>query len=596
MYEIDFTHPGKIHFIGIGGISMSGFAELLHSMGFTITGSDWHESKITKHLESLGIQVVYGQKEENITKDIDLVVYTAAVKKTNPEYQAAEKLNLPLMERAVMVGQVMKNYSSAIAIAGTHGKTTTTSIASHIFLAANLDPTISVGGILEAIGGNIRIGHSKHFITEACEYTNSFLHFFPTVGMILNIEEDHMDFFHDLSDIRHSFHLFAKRIPEHGTLIINADIENYEEITEGLSCRVITYGLENKDADFTAENITYNDLGCGTFDAVVQGEVKGHFHLSVVGRHNVSNTLACLALASLYGIDDGTVQKALTTFHGADRRFEYKGEKNGFTIIDDYAHHPTEIRATLTAAKNYPHKTLWCAFQPHTYTRTRAFLKDFASALSLADKVILADIYAAREKDPGDISSAAYFIAAGLIVPDSEILIENTGINPTRAGILKVCEDMGGDITLLNERTEGGEKIADILVRTSKLHGTTIEGDIIPTLIDEIPVIAVMAAVAEGTTVIKDAAELKVKETDRIETVTDNLKAMGADVTPTDDGMIIHGGNPLHGTSIHTLLDHRIAMAFSIAALVAEGNTKILDSKCVDVSYPTFYDTFEALL
>ena len=205
-------------------------------------------------------------------------------------------------------------------------------------------------------------------------------------------------------------------------------------------------------------------------------------------------------------------------------------------------------------------------------------------------------LYGQKIQVPGDISSAAFFIAAGLIVPDSEILIENTGINPTRAGILKVCEDMGGDITLLNERTEGGEKIADILVRTSKLHATTIEGDIIPTLIDEIPVIAVMAAVAEGTTVIKDAAELKVKETDRIETVTDNLKAMGADVTPTDDGMIIHGGNPLHGTSIHTLLDHRIAMAFSIAALVAEGNTKILDSKCVDVSYPTFYDTFEALL
>ena len=205
-------------------------------------------------------------------------------------------------------------------------------------------------------------------------------------------------------------------------------------------------------------------------------------------------------------------------------------------------------------------------------------------------------LYGQKILVPGDISSAAFFIAAGLIVPDSEILIENTGINPTRAGILKVCEDMGGDITLLNERTEGGEKIADILVRTSKLHATTIEGDIIPTLIDEIPVIAVMAAVAEGTTVIKDAAELKVKETDRIETVTDNLKAMGADVTPTDDGMIIHGGNPLHGTSIHTLLDHRIAMAFSIAALVAEGNTKILDSKCVDVSYPTFYDTFEALL
>lgn len=196
---------------------------------------------------------------------------------------------------------------------------------------------------------------------------------------------------------------------------------------------------------------------------------------------------------------------------------------------------------------------------------------------------------------PGDISSAAYFIVAGLIVPDSEILIENVGINPTRAGILKVCEDMGGNITLLNERTEGGEKIADILVKTSSLHGITIEGDIIPTLIDEIPVIAVMAAAAEGTTIIKDAQELKVKETDRIETVTDNLKAMGCNVTPTADGMIITGGK-LKGASIHTLLDHRIAMAFSIAALVAEGNTKILDSKCVDVSYPTFYDTFEQLL
>ena len=197
---------------------------------------------------------------------------------------------------------------------------------------------------------------------------------------------------------------------------------------------------------------------------------------------------------------------------------------------------------------------------------------------------------------PGDISSAAYFIAAGLMVPDSEILIQNVGINSTRAGILRVCEDMGGDITLLNERIEGGEKIADILVRTSRLHGTTIEGGIIPTLIDEIPVIAVMAAAAEGTTIIKDAAELKVKETDRIETVTDNLKSMGCDAVPTEDGMIINGGKPLKGATIHSLLDHRIAMAFSIAALVAEGNTKILDSKCVDVSYPTLYDTFEELL
>lgn len=404
MYNIDFEHPCNIHFIGIGGISMSGFAELLHSMGFHITGSDWHESKITKHLETLGIQVVYGQTEENITKDIDLVVYTAAVKSTNPEYQEAKRLGIPMMERATMVGQVMKNYSSAIAISGTHGKTTTTSIASHVFLEAGLDPTISVGGILEAIGGNIRIGHSEHFITEACEYTNSFLQFHPTVGIILNIEEDHMDFFKDLDDIRNSFRHFAQLIPPHGTLIINADIENYKAITDGLTCRVLTYGLEH-EADFTAANISYDDMGCGSFDAVVNGQTKEHYSLRVVGKHNISNSLACMALASLYGIEADTLQRAFEAFHGTERRFQYKGTRNGFTIIDDYAHHPTEITATLTSAIKYPHKTLWCAFQPHTYTRTKAFLKDFAKSLSLADKIILTDIYAAREKDPGDISS-----------------------------------------------------------------------------------------------------------------------------------------------------------------------------------------------
>lgn len=237
----------------------------------------------------------------------------------------------------------------------------------------------------------------------------------------------------------------------------------------------------------------------------------------------------------------------------------------------------------------------------HTELMLKEFGADIRTLHSLSGTEATAYIkpypklYGQKIVVPGDISSAAYFIAAGLIVPDSEILIEHVGTNPTRSGILKVCEDMGGDITLLNERCEAGEKIADILVRTSSLHGITIEGDIIPTLIDEIPIIAVMAAVADGTTVIKDAAELKVKETDRIETVTDNLKAMGCNVTPTEDGMIITGGT-LHGASIHTLLDHRIAMAFSIAALVADGTTKILDSKCVDVSYPTFYDTFEQLL
>lgn len=238
----------------------------------------------------------------------------------------------------------------------------------------------------------------------------------------------------------------------------------------------------------------------------------------------------------------------------------------------------------------------------HTELMLREFGADIRSTYALDSTQTTASIRPCEElfgqkiTVPGDISSAAYFIAAGLLVPDSEILIQNVGINPTRAGLLKVCEDMGGDITLLHERTEGGEPIADILVRTSQLHGITIEGEIIPALIDEIPVIAVMAAAAEGTTVIKDAAELKFKETDRIETVTDNLRAMGCNVTPTGDGMIITGGRPLCGTNIHTLFDHRIAMAFSIAALIAEGTTRILDSQCVEISYPTFYDTFEQLL
>ena len=396
MYNINFEHPCRIHFIGIGGISMSGFAELLHSMGFTITGSDRSETRITKHLEELGIQVVYGQDEKNITDHIDLVVYTAAIHPSNPEYRRASDMGIPMMERAAMVGQVMKNYPSAIAVSGTHGKTTTTSMASHLFLQAGLDPTISVGGILDAIGGNIRIGSSGHFITEACEYTNSFLKFYPTVGIILNIEEDHMDFFKDIDDIRHSFTEFANILPANGTLIINADIDAYADIAKNTSCQVLTYGLDNTSADFTADNISFDEMGHGSFDVIRNSERGPRFQLSVVGRHNVSNALACLALASLYHIDDETVRQALLAFHGTERRFEYKGEKNGFTIIDDYAHHPTEISATLGSFE---------AMEALGATRTRAFLKDFARSLSQADKVILTDIYAAREQDPGDISS-----------------------------------------------------------------------------------------------------------------------------------------------------------------------------------------------
>ena len=406
MYHIDFQKKGHVYFMGIGGISMSGFAELLHAKGFTVSGSDQQESKLTKHLESLGITVKYGQCKENITPDIDLVVYTAAISDTNEEYIAAKEAGIPMMDRAEMVGQVMKNYPRAIAVSGTHGKTTTTSMVSHILLAADLDPTISVGGILKAIHGNLRIGHSDNFVTEACEYTNSFLKFHPRIELILNIEEDHMDFFKDLADIRNSFKKFTALLPENGLLIINGNIDNYKEIADCCQGQVTTYSISDQNCDYYATNITYDELGHGSFDVMEKGTLLTHIKLSVVGEHNISNALSAIALARYLDISIEAIQKGLSAFEGTDRRFEYKGELGGITIIDDYAHHPTEIAATLEAAKKYPHKTTWCVFQPHTYTRTKAFLDEFAQALSKADKVVLADIYAAREVDPGDISSA----------------------------------------------------------------------------------------------------------------------------------------------------------------------------------------------
>ncbi len=405
MYQIDLKQPKTAYFIGIGGISMSGFAELLHDNEFTVRGSDATQSKITDHLSSLGIQVVYGQQYENITSDIDFVVYTAAIHPDNPEFKAAQDLGLPMMERAEMVGQVMKNYKNAIGISGTHGKTTTTSMLSHIFLHADLDPTISVGGILEAIHGNIRIGHSENFITEACEYTNSFLKFHPTAGVILNVDADHLDFFHDLDDIRASFRRFAELIPADGVLVVNTDIDKLDTIIHDLPCRIITFGLDN-GADYQAVDLHFDEQGCGSFELVRSGENTGiRIQLAVIGKHNIANALSAVALAEYYQIPLEQIRSGLLAFCGTERRFEEKGSFQGVTVIDDYAHHPTEIRATLTAASKYPHNHLWCVFQPHTYSRTKALLHEFAEALSLAEHVILTDIYAAREADPGDISS-----------------------------------------------------------------------------------------------------------------------------------------------------------------------------------------------
>lgn len=404
MYSLNFEEPIHVHFIGIGGISMSGLAEILLEEGFTISGSDAKQSALTDSLAQKGATIYIGQKASNLSIRPALVVYTAAIREDNEEFKAAVDAGIPMLSRAELLGQIMDNYEKSIAVAGTHGKTTTTSMISQILLVAKADPTISVGGILEAIGGNIRVGGSEVFITEACEYTNSFLLFHPKYSIITSVEAEHLDFFKDIDDIRRSFHEFAGNTAHDGVLIINGQIAALDQITNNLSCSVTTYGLCEND-DFYAKNITYNDHACGTYTLMHKTEDLGTVSLSVPGRHNVSNSLAAIALCLNLGLPLDVIKKGLLQFGGTKRRFEYKGTKNGITVIDDYAHHPTEVAATLTAARNYPHGRIICVFQPHTYSRTKAFLSDFARVLSMADIVVLADIYAAREKNTIGISS-----------------------------------------------------------------------------------------------------------------------------------------------------------------------------------------------
>lgn len=412
-YTVNFSHPCHVHFIGIGGISMSGLAQIILKEGFTVSGSDAKESALTRQLETLGATVVYPQKAGNITPDIDVIVYTAAIHEDNPEFAAAKASGKPMLSRAEFLGQLMNNYTRSVAVAGTHGKTTTTSMITHILLAAKADPTISVGGILKAIGGNIRVGSSDCFVTEACEYTNSFLHFNPKYSIVLNVEAEHLDFFKDYDDIRHSFHQFLTNTADDGAIILNGDIPDLAALTAGLTAPVITYGFE-ETLDVYASDISYNDFGCASFIVHDRSGRQTPVTLHVPGRHNISNALAAYAVAAQMGIAPAVIADGLSAFTGTDRRFQYKGtlprtghadDSHPVTVIDDYAHHPTEIRATLNAARNYPHTRIVCVFQPHTYSRTKAFLDDFADALSLADVVVLADIYAARETDDLGVSS-----------------------------------------------------------------------------------------------------------------------------------------------------------------------------------------------
>ncbi len=401
MYQIDFSNPIHVFFSGIGGISMSGLAKILMSRGFKVSGSDRTASPLTDMLSSEGALVTIGQKAENITPDVDLVVFTAAIHPDNPEYIRTAELGIPSLTRAQLLGQIMRGYRLPVAVSGTHGKTTTTSMLSEILIGAGTDPTLSIGGVLPSIGGNVRIGGSDYFVAEACEYTNSFLDMYPGIGIILNIDADHLDFFRDLEDIRHSFRRFADLIPDDGCLIINSEIPDIEEITGSLSCRVIRYGSDSS-CDLWPEEISFDENahasytlrtgGGGAYDGL-------RVMLGVPGKHNISNSLAALAAADILGVCPSAAAAALEGFKGTVRRFEYKGTLNGVKIVDDYAHHPTEIAATLAAAANMPHEAIRCIFQSHTYSRTKALLDDFGRALSAADQVIVAEIYPARETD-----------------------------------------------------------------------------------------------------------------------------------------------------------------------------------------------------
>ncbi len=394
-----------VYFIGIGGISMSGLAEILLNRGWAVSGTDISRNDNVVHLESLGVTVNIGHKAENITPDITLVVYTAAVKSDNPEIMAAKELGIETIERAELLGRIMAQYKTSVAVSGTHGKTTTTSMISEITMAADVDPTLSIGGILPSINGTTRIGNGDYFVAEACEYCDSFLHFAPFLEVVLNIDADHLDYFKDLNHIRSSFKAFANKADDNGFIVISSGIEGFEEITAETKAKVVSFGLD-KASDFYAENIVYGDHGYPSYDLMAKGTNLGRISLSVPGEHNILNSLGAAAAAVCLGIEFEAIAKGLLAFGGTHRRFEYKGVKNGITIYDDYAHHPTEIAATLSAAKkSFPGKKICCIFQPHTYTRTLSLMNEFAKAFNDADSIIITDIYAAREKDTGVVSA-----------------------------------------------------------------------------------------------------------------------------------------------------------------------------------------------
>ncbi|WP_313344904.1 UDP-N-acetylmuramate--L-alanine ligase [Sedimentibacter sp.] len=389
----------SIYFIGIGGISMSALAEIMISEGMKVSGSDRSNSHIIKKLIDNGAKICINHDSKNITDDIDLVVYTSAISNDNPELLRAQELNLNIMDRAEFLGYIMKNYKNAICVSGTHGKTTTTGMLSSILIETDLQPTIFLGGEMDSLGGNLLRGSYDLMLTEACEYRRNFLKFNPTMEIILNIEEDHLDYYRDLSDIENAFVEYANLLPESGHLIVNI---KHKKLFNNLKCKVVTFGTDDS-ADYYPENIKLTPAP--SYDLMHDGKKVAEVNLKIFGEHNILNSVAAAAACICLGIDIETIKSGLYDFKGTHRRYEYKGKHNGASVIDDYAHHPSEMKATLKTAKTYTTGKIITVFQPHTFTRTKKLLNEFADGLLLSDEVILLDIYAAREIDTGEIHS-----------------------------------------------------------------------------------------------------------------------------------------------------------------------------------------------
>jgi len=446
-----YLAPGmRGHLIGIGGVSMSPLAEVLKDMGLDICGSDMNESEKTEHLRSLGIEVHIGHSAENLAPDADFVVRTAAVHDENPEIVAAHERGIPVFERAQAWGAIMKKYPNALCIAGTHGKTTTTSMSTHILMAAQRDPTVMIGGTLPLLHAGHRVGKGDTIVMESCEYYNSFLSFSPTIAVILNIEADHLDFFKDLEDIQRSFRAFAARVPENGYIVANMDDANTMNALKPLNREIFTFGLTDK-ADVYAANI--EPKGAQTeFDVMYKDEIFTHVSLRVPGLHNVKNALAATAAAICLGIDATAVSYGLAGFTGAGRRFEFKGKFNGADVYDDYAHHPGELKALLDAVQPLGYKRVIVVFQPHTYSRTKALFSDFVEQLQRPDLTYLAEIYAAREKNTPGISSAdlAKEIPNAIYLPTFDELEKSLRFTAAPGDILLTVG--AGDVYRLGER------------------------------------------------------------------------------------------------------------------------------------------------